>query len=350
MDRLRWQVGARGRKLIAEPTDEIGGAIRAGHRIAGLGHCFRPGKRTINLNGLGQTDVQEGGAIGPGFFGFLAEDLADVFHLCPGGFAAPKLGVDLSPGRQFNGSLVEDAAGPDDASIRAEDVSVGGVFIQVPGLAGVPSKLIATLGKVGRYHFCHLVPAHFLHPTGMSGSLKRTPLLIATEHWRKGEFVTVGVGLAEAVGPVVQGEHQGTTALDADPLGVIEVRAATGDPGGHRLHGPVPVIVQLFHQGQRIELHRLLRQQVGDSGEESPDGMRHAMKTTADFPDQAVAMKIATATERSDGPGPHDPGVDVRLGDTHLVSPEFRIVVRRTNRPLVRQVARSEPENPGLLG
>jgi hypothetical protein len=33
---------------------------------------------------------------------------------------------------------------------------------------------------MGRYHFCHLMPAHLLHPTGMSGSLKGTPLLIAT--------------------------------------------------------------------------------------------------------------------------------------------------------------------------
>jgi hypothetical protein len=195
VDGLRWKGGACGCKLIADPTDEIGGAIRAGHRIAGLGHRFRPGKRTINLDGLGQADIQEGGAIGPGFFGFLAEDFADVFHLRPGGFAATKLGVDLSPGRQFNGSLVEDAAGPDNAEVWADDVGIGGVFIEIPGLAGVPSKLIATLGKMGRYHFCHLMPAHLLHPTGMSGSLKGTPLLIATEHWRKGEFMAVKMRL-----------------------------------------------------------------------------------------------------------------------------------------------------------
>jgi hypothetical protein len=77
--------------------------------------------------------------------------------------------------------------------------------------------------------------------------------------------------------------------------------------------------------------------------------MRHAMETTADFPDQAVAVKIAATAERCDRSGPHDPRVDVSLGDTNL-APEFRVVVLRAYRSLVRQVTHCEPENTGLLG
>ena len=349
MDGLRWKGGACGCKLIADPTDEIGGAIRAGHRIAGLGHRFRPGKRTINLDGLGQADIQEGGAIGPGFFGFLAEDLADVFHLCPGGFAVTKLPVDFAPGRQLDSALMKDAASPDNAPIRADDVGVWGVFVEVPGLARGPPKFVTEESQVAGHHLRHLMPTHLLHPTGMSGSLEGPPLLIATEHRRKNEFVTVRVRLAKAVGPMDHREHQRPTALNADPLRVIEACPTTGDPGGHILLGPMPVVVQLPHQGQGIELPMLLRQQVGDSWEERPDGMRHAMETTADFPDQAVPMKIAATAERCDRSGPHDPCINVRLRYANH-APEFRIMVRRTDRSIIRQITHGKTKDPSFPG
>ncbi len=237
MDGLSGEARAGGRKLIADPTDEVSGPIRAGLRIAGLGHCFRPGKRTIDLDGLGQADAQEGGAIGPGFFGFLAEDLADVFHLCPGGFTSTELRVDFAPGRQFNGALVEDAAGPDDASVRADDVGVWEFFIEVPGLAGVPPKFVPEASHVVRNDSGHQVSTHLLHPRGVGRRFKRPPITVGAENRSEPEGVAVEMRFTELVGAMEDRDRQWPAARDVDPLFVIEVRTTTRYSGGHLFQG-----------------------------------------------------------------------------------------------------------------
>ena len=289
-------------EAITETPDVISHQVTTGARVAELSHDFRHGEGLVNFHRGIPANPGKGHHMKQlSFLGDATQDPPDLLDLGPARFPASKLSQDLAPGSHLDGALVEVAAGPDHRPVRADNRCVRLSLIQIPGHPRRPDERVAEAGQVPCGDEGNFIPADLLQPATMGPDFQGTPFLVKAIDRYECEGMSVKMWFAKLVERVGHPPHEDLPGFDPDAILVFDFPPPERSASCHRRQAVVPVLGDGGLKLLDMKFCPALGKQVRDRWEVSPKSVNHAMETAPDFPDQWLALAIASPGQVPDG-------------------------------------------------